>query len=320
MKKGLYYRICILRKPMSLFAFLAAPSECGSGFRATLFFASQKNLARSALKTRSETHLLSFLSTRLPLLINFLVGVFFIALPALAIEYNLLAPIKDKASVEGANIFGQYMASFIPFVLAFAAVAAVTQIVIGGFEYALSEAITNKQEAKDRITSALSGLLLALASFLILNTINPKLTSLQLEVKPLNAPSTQSQQQQTNPSTPTTAVPTANTVFGQQEISATDWQLQQLGLNGWTTINVFKIEDECKSKLSVLFPDRCVQQQQQVTTTPPATRPWILQIQQPDGIWINEATFEKEEECEGRKQNMIQVDPSRVTTVRCIRQ
>ena len=120
------------------------------------------------------------------ILINFLVGTFLIALPALAIDYNLLAPIKDVKSVGGENIFGQYMASFIPFVLAFAAVAAVTQIVIGGFEYALSEAITNKQEAKDRISSALSGLLLALASFLILNTINPKLTSLQLTVPPLD--------------------------------------------------------------------------------------------------------------------------------------
>src|SRR3989338_9346393 len=132
------------------------------------------------------------------ILINFLVGTFLIALPALAIDYNLLAPIKDVKSVGGENIFGQYMASFIPFVLAFAAVAAVTQIVIGGFEYALSEAITNKQEAKDRITSALSGLLLALASFLILNTINPKLTSLQLEVKPLNAPLGQTAVNNTN--------------------------------------------------------------------------------------------------------------------------
>src|SRR3989344_2382844 len=119
------------------------------------------------------------------ILINFLVGTFLIALPALAIDYNLLAPIKDVKSVGGENIFGQYMASFIPFVLAFAAVAAVTQIVIGGFEYALSEAITNKQEAKDRISSALSGLLLALASFLILNAINPNLTSLQLTVPPI---------------------------------------------------------------------------------------------------------------------------------------
>jgi len=123
-------------------------------------------------------------------------------LPALAIDYNLLAPIKDVKSVGGENIFGQYMASFIPFVLAFAAVAAVTQIVVGGFEYALSEAITNKQEAKDRISSALSGLLLALASFLILNTINPKLTSLQLTVPPLDAPQQQPTQQPPLPPPP----------------------------------------------------------------------------------------------------------------------
>lgn len=370
MKKKFLSCVCVLRRPISLFAFLVPTSDRDSGFRPSLFFALRKNRARFGLKTRSETYWPSLAITRLPrfgerafrslasmvsaasgvarrereeqtmsihrllasggatlcsahrnagwrifvLMIAFLLG----TLPALAIDYNLLAPVSKKQSVGGENIFGDYMANFIPFVLVFAAMAAVVQMVIGGFEYALSEAITNKQEAKDRITSALTGLLLAMGSFLILNTINPKLTSLQLTIDPI--PTKTAQQQQTNSSAPASTIPTANTVFGQQTILATDWQLQQLGAGGWATIQVYKTPQECENNRSIFFSDRCVQQstiaQQQAVPEP--AKPWKLQTQT-NGQWINTGeTFENETECEGRKQTLIQIDPSRAATLKCI--
>lgn len=96
------------------------------------------------------------------------------------IEYKLLSPVAGAQPV--VSTFGEYMKYVIPFVIQLAAVLAVIQIVIGGFEYAVSEAVTNKQEAKDRITQAVIGLLLGLTSYLILNTINPKLVELQIPI------------------------------------------------------------------------------------------------------------------------------------------
>jgi hypothetical protein len=60
-----------------------------------------------------------------------------------------------------------------PYVFGLAVVIAVVQLVIGGMEYALSEGLTKKEDAKGRIWAAIGGLMLALLSWLILNTINP---------------------------------------------------------------------------------------------------------------------------------------------------
>ncbi len=54
-------------------------------------------------------------------------------------------------------------------------IAALGMLVYGGFLYMLSDTVTSKEKARDYITGALSGLVLGLAAFLILNTINPAL-------------------------------------------------------------------------------------------------------------------------------------------------
>ncbi len=59
------------------------------------------------------------------------------------------------------------------------AATALIMLVYSGFVYMLSESVTSKESAIERIRSALSGLLLALMAFLILNTINPDLVSLR---------------------------------------------------------------------------------------------------------------------------------------------
>lgn len=53
-------------------------------------------------------------------------------------------------------------------------------IVWGGFTYLSTDAITGKEEGKERIERALGGLVLALASYIILNTINPQLVNLDI--------------------------------------------------------------------------------------------------------------------------------------------
>jgi len=54
-------------------------------------------------------------------------------------------------------------------------IAALGALVYGGFLYMLSDTITSKDKAKEYIYGALSGLVLGLAAYLILNTINPEL-------------------------------------------------------------------------------------------------------------------------------------------------
>ena len=105
------------------------------------------------------------------------------------LEYNLLAPLPPIGTQPGiltTTGLDDYLSRAIPFIIALAAVLAVVQITVGGFEYSLSEAITNKSDAKDRMTQATIGLLLALTSYLILYTINPDLIKLQLPISSLS--------------------------------------------------------------------------------------------------------------------------------------
>ncbi|OGF63946.1 hypothetical protein A2661_02190 [Candidatus Giovannonibacteria bacterium RIFCSPHIGHO2_01_FULL_45_24] len=107
---------------------------------------------------------------------------------AFAADYNLLQPLPHTG--QSVSDFPTYVGRIIPFILGLAAVLAVVMITIGGIEYAISEAVDAKADAKDRIMQAIFGLLLALASWLILWTINPDLVNLKLNIKEL--PSTQS--------------------------------------------------------------------------------------------------------------------------------
>jgi hypothetical protein len=104
-------------------------------------------------------------------------------------DYLLLEPLPCKNGLDGCPQNGQltkfdtkgedklgvYLNIMINLFIGLCAVAAVIMIVIGGIEYSTSELVSGKAAAKDRIQSALLGLLLALCSYLILYTINPDL-------------------------------------------------------------------------------------------------------------------------------------------------
>ncbi len=111
-------------------------------------------------------------------------------------NYILLEPIPCKEgtpnckpggsltefNTTGTGQLGTYLNLGITLFIGLCAVAAVIMIVIGGIEYSTAELVSNKAAAKERIQSALLGLLLALCSWLILNTINPDLLRTDFEI------------------------------------------------------------------------------------------------------------------------------------------
>lgn len=115
----------------------------------------------------------------------------FILVPTLSFaqvtEYQLLEPLpciegvgqtcNSSGLIEKINT-NAYVVYVFKFSIAFAAVAAVMVIIISGFQYATSDIISTKGNAKERINNALMGLVTILASYLILQTIDPRLVEL----------------------------------------------------------------------------------------------------------------------------------------------
>jgi hypothetical protein len=69
--------------------------------------------------------------------------------------------------------------------LGIAVVLAIVMIVRGGIQYMTIDAASSKDSGKKMVQAAIGGLVLAFAGILILNTINPKLTELNLSFDPL---------------------------------------------------------------------------------------------------------------------------------------
>lgn len=95
----------------------------------------------------------------------------FITLSAQAIDYPEIGGEGPGTSLEG------YVRYIYLFALSIVGIAALGAITYGGITYMLSDTITSKDEAKKWIWGAVSGLILALAAYLILYTINPDLVN-----------------------------------------------------------------------------------------------------------------------------------------------
>ena len=89
------------------------------------------------------------------------------------------------------NNIGGFLQQLFTIGIGVAAFLAVIMIGIGGFEYMGGESITDKKEGRDRIVSAVLGLILILGSVLLLETINPSIISLNIGKVPLNIESAQ---------------------------------------------------------------------------------------------------------------------------------
>ena len=108
--------------------------------------------------------------------------------------YHFLAPLPCTGNTPGCNgklqvtfdptqenNIGAYLNMMITVFIGICSVLAVIMIVIGGIEYMTSELPGNKEHGKHRILSAIFGLVLALASWTILNEINSDLLKADLK-------------------------------------------------------------------------------------------------------------------------------------------
>lgn len=88
-------------------------------------------------------------------------------------------PIKISGyeDVEGGELSGK-INKFYQTSIVLGGIAAVVVIVIGGIMYSVSGAINKKNEGKEIIISAISGLVLLLGAYVVLNTINPEIVNL----------------------------------------------------------------------------------------------------------------------------------------------
>ena len=116
--------------------------------------------------------------------ISIIVIVLNLVLPTFAlaqITLNLDYPEVGGLKLNRDQDLNEILAWFYYFIIGISGIAAFTMLVWAGFLWLTSTGDTGKiTEAKDRITSAVLGLVLILSSYLILQTINPELTILQL--------------------------------------------------------------------------------------------------------------------------------------------
>ncbi|MEK7574808.1 MAG: pilin [Patescibacteria group bacterium] len=118
-----------------------------------------------------------------------------LSFPVLSVNaqgYIPLAPIPGttNAGDTGTQVLATYLTGIFKIGIAVAGALAFLMIVLGGFQYLSTDALTGKEEGKERVTHAVGGLILALVSFIILNTINPKLVALNLDFGPGANPAT----------------------------------------------------------------------------------------------------------------------------------
>lgn len=93
--------------------------------------------------------------------------------------YKLLAPIGDFDFVsydsKSDNFVGNYLSIIFKLAIGIISALAVIMLIVAGIQYMGEDSIFGKSKAKDQMTNALLGLLIALGSFAILNTISPDL-------------------------------------------------------------------------------------------------------------------------------------------------
>ena len=100
-------------------------------------------------------------------------------------KYTPLVNLPNQSGTikTGGSDLSPYLGGLYSFGVAAAAGLAVIMVIWGGIEYITSVAGEGKSGGKDKITSAILGLLLALGSYIILNTINKDLLKLSFDLE-----------------------------------------------------------------------------------------------------------------------------------------
>ena len=99
--------------------------------------------------------------------------------PAIVFAQLEYSPLVETGITSGGD-FSDYINNLYYLAIGLAALLAVIKIVIAGVKWMLSDVVTDKSSAKKDIRGALLGLVLILGAVIILNTINPQLTQVEV--------------------------------------------------------------------------------------------------------------------------------------------
>lgn len=97
-----------------------------------------------------------------------------------AASYKFLADLPGISQTGSTNDVSGYVAILYKMGVSIATGLAVIMVIWGGVEYMTTDAWGKKENGKERINSALFGLLLALTSYILINTIDENLTNFSL--------------------------------------------------------------------------------------------------------------------------------------------
>lgn len=107
--------------------------------------------------------------------------------------------------------FAGFFNNLYKFLVGFATILAVIEIIWGGLEISTKDSVSKKTDGKNRIYQAIFGLILVLSPVLVFSIINPKILDLNLNMKELKLEtSTNSSSSDTNQDTNQTDEETAN--------------------------------------------------------------------------------------------------------------
>jgi hypothetical protein len=178
-------------------------------------------------------------------------------------QYCLLEPLPlgnntvydkyDPTTTSAANYINIIIKVFISVI----GVLGVIMIILGGVQYLSTDAISKKEGGREMISNSVFGLLLALASWVLLNTINPQLLTVTIDPPKGTAVTVSS-----TDAIPTETTSTKTTLNGQQvtisshctsgsvEIAAADGVNLTDG-SPWGTVPALKAsDDDIRSRLS----------------------------------------------------------------------
>lgn len=104
-------------------------------------------------------------------------------------DYVFLAKIDPLSQEKTINLAGNganlYLTSLYTFGIVIASGLAVLMVIIGGAQYASTDAIFTKSEGKNKINAAITGLVLALLSYTILRTLNENFLNINFTPQPI---------------------------------------------------------------------------------------------------------------------------------------
>lgn len=104
-------------------------------------------------------------------------------------EYCLLAPLpltNPGGPVDAKTSTSTYLPGLFKLMIALATALAVVRLIYAGIKYMSTDAFGGKEDAKGIIEETLWGLLLVMSSWLIINTINPKLLDFDLKIEKID--------------------------------------------------------------------------------------------------------------------------------------